>query len=231
MPDYVEGEVILVDKPLKWTSFDAVNKVRFHLRKLTGKKKIKVGHAGTLDPLASGLLIICSGKKTKSISGIQDQEKEYTGIIDLGATTASYDLETAVENRVDVSHLSEEEIRAKANFMEGEMDQLPPVFSAKRIEGKRAYELARKGLQPQMKSKRITIYSFEIEKIILPEVHFKIRCSKGTYIRSIAHDLGQLLGVGGYLKALRRTKIGAYSVEQAQTMEELVMYIDAQKIS
>ncbi|MBL4706989.1 MAG: tRNA pseudouridine(55) synthase TruB [Flavobacteriales bacterium] len=219
MPNFIEGEVILVDKPLTWTSFDAVNKLKHLLKRSTGLKKIKVGHAGTLDPLASGLLIICTGKKTKTIEGIQGQQKEYTGIIELGATTASYDLETELENFKDSSSISEEDIFSVARKMEGEVDQIPPIFSAKKINGKRAYDLARAGQTPEMKTKRIQIYSFKIEKIEMPEVHFRIACSRGTYIRSIAHDFGNYLSVGGYLKALRRTKIGNFQVENAIKVE------------
>lgn len=225
MLNFIEGEVILVDKPLKWTSFDAVNKLKYLLKKTTDKKKIKVGHAGTLDPLASGLLIICTGKKTKTIEGIQGQAKEYTGVITLGATTPSYDLETEPENFCDYSSIQEATIRATAKSMEGEVDQLPPIFSAKKINGKRAYDLARAGKTPEMKTKRISIYSFAIEKIQLPEVHFRIACSKGTYIRSIAHDFGKELKVGGYLSALRRTKIGDYSVEEAISVEDFEDFV------
>jgi len=221
MPDFISGELILVDKPLKWTSFDVVKKLKFMLQKTTGVKKIKVGHAGTLDPLASGLLIICTGKKTKIIQDIQSQEKEYTGIINLGATTPSYDLETELENSKEYDHLTVEEIKITAKQMEGNQEQLPPIFSAKKIDGKRAYELARKGEVPKMNPKAIKINSFIIDEIKLPEVHFTIRCSKGTYIRSIAHDFGEKLEVGAYLKSLRRTKIGNYIVSNALQLEEL----------
>ena len=226
MPDFIEGEVILVDKPLKWTSFDVVKKLKFLLRKSTGVKKIKVGHAGTLDPLASGLLVICTGKKTKTIEQIQAQQKEYTGLIQLGATTPSYDLETEPENFKDFKNITEQQILLAAKNMEGEIDQLPPIFSAKKIEGKRAYDLARAGGTPQMKSKRVTIRSFKIESIDQEkgELSFRVACSKGTYIRSMAHDLGQELGVGAYLKSLRRTKIGEYKVEDALQVEDLANY-------
>lgn len=221
MPDFINGEIVLVDKPLEWTSFDVVKKLKFLLQKSTGVKKIKVGHAGTLDPLATGLLIICTGKKTKKIQQIQDQEKEYTGVINLGATTASYDLETSPENMQSFNHLQEDELLKLAKEMEGEQEQFPPIYSAKKIDGKRAYALARKGESPNMKAKEITIYSFEISHISLPEVHFKIRCSKGTYIRSIAHDFGKQLGVGAYLKSLRRTKIGNYEIANAIQVVDL----------
>lgn len=221
MNDFLAGEVLLIDKPLQWTSFDIVKKIKYLLKSKLGIKKIKVGHAGTLDPLASGLLIVCTGKMTKSIPEIQDQDKEYTGIIELGAVTASYDLESEVEPKADPSHLSEKDLIAAAQKLSGTIQQLPPIFSAKKIDGKRAYTLARKGEKPQMKSKEVRIESFEITLVELPEVHFRIRCTKGTYIRSMAHDFGEILGVGGYLKALRRTAIGEYTVDQAITIDEL----------
>jgi tRNA pseudouridine55 synthase len=230
MPNFIVGELLLVDKPLTWTSFDAVNKLKYALQRATGLKKIKIGHAGTLDPLASGLLIVCTGKKTKIIESIQGQEKEYTGIIQLGATTPSYDLETDPENFTETCHLSSDGMRHAAKEMEGEVEQLPPIFSAKKINGKRAYNLARAGKVPEMKTKRITIHSFRIEKVEGAEVYFKITCSKGTYIRSIAHDFGKTLGVGGYLKALRRTKIGEYDVTKALSIDEASVYVESHSI-
>lgn len=226
MSDFLAGEVLLIDKPLQWTSFDVVKKIKYLLKHQLGIKKIKVGHAGTLDPLASGLLIVCTGKMTKSIPEIQDQDKVYTGIIKLGAVTASYDLESEVESRNNPSHLSEKDLEAAAQKLSGILQQLPPIFSAKKIDGKRAYTLARKGEQPVMKSKEIRIESFDITKIELPEVHFRIQCSKGTYIRSMAHDFGEILGVGGYLKALRRTAIGEHTVDHALTIEKLQAQIE-----
>ncbi|MFT7085556.1 MAG: tRNA pseudouridine55 synthase [Vicingaceae bacterium] len=226
MPNFIEGEVLLIDKPLTWTSFDAVNKLKYALQRSTGVKKVKVGHAGTLDPLASGLLIVCTGKKTKTIESIQGLKKEYTGIIQLGATTPSYDLETEPDNFQETSHLNDAYLCKVANDMEGEVDQLPPIFSAKKIDGKRAYSLARAGKIPEMKTKRISIHSFEIKQIEGVEVHFRITCSKGTYIRSIAHDFGKKIGVGGYLKALRRTKIGEFNIATAMTIDEASSYIE-----
>ena len=226
MPNFIEGEVLLIDKPLTWTSFDAVNKLKYALQRSTGVKKVKVGHAGTLDPLASGLLIVCTGKKTKTIESIQGLKKEYTGIIQLGATTPSYDLETEPENFQETSHLNDAYLCKVAKDMEGEVDQLPPIFSAKKIDGKRAYNLARAGKIPEMKTKLISIHSFEIEHVEGAEVHFRIACSKGTYIRSIAHDFGKTIGVGGYLKALRRTKIGEFDVATAMTIDEANSYIE-----
>jgi len=224
MQDFLAGELVLVDKPLKWTSFDVVNKLRYTLKKATGVKKLKVGHAGTLDPLATGLLVICTGKKTKTIESIQGQVKEYTGCIQLGGTTPSYDLETEIENQQPIAHLTKVQIKATAASFEGMQDQLPPIFSAKKIDGKRAYLKARKGETPKMKSKEILIHFFEVEKIELPLVYFKISCSSGTYIRSIANDFGEKLKVGGFLKSLRRTKIGAYSVENAIQVEEFAAF-------
>lgn len=226
MNDFLAGEVLLIDKPLQWTSFDVVKKIKYLLKRQLGIKKIKVGHAGTLDPLASGLLIVCTGKMTKSISEIQDQDKVYTGIIELGAVTASYDLESEVEPRTDPSHLLEKDLEAAAQKLRGTIQQLPPIFSAKKIDGKRAYTLARKGEHPEMKSKEIRIDSFDITKVDLPEVHFRIQCSKGTYIRSMAHDFGEILGVGGYLKALRRTAIGTHTIGHALTIEKLQAQIE-----
>ena len=222
MPDFLEGEVVLLDKPLHWTSFDVVKKVRYALQKATGVKKLKVGHAGTLDPLATGLLIICSGKKTKTIAEIQEMEKEYTGTIRLGATTPSADLETDIDKVFDLQNLTEEMVREAATGFLGENDQLPPAFSAKKINGKRAYIYARAGTEVEMKPKRVEIAKFEITAIELPYVQFCIRCSKGTYIRSIARDLGSKLEVGGHLTALRRTKTGTYHIENALSVEEFV---------
>lgn len=222
MPDFLEGEIILIDKPLHWTSFDVVKKIRYAIRKKTGLKKIKVGHAGTLDPLATGLLILCTGKKTKIIEGIQELEKEYTGKIRLGATTPSSDLETEIDKEYNISGLTQEKIDRAAESFIGEMDQVPPAFSAKKIDGKRAYLFAREGKEVEMKPKTIVISAFEVVNIDLPYVDFCIRCSKGTYIRSIARDLGEKLEVGGHLTELRRTKTGDYDVINAFTVEGFI---------
>ena len=208
------GKILLIDKPLTWTSFDVVRKIR----NLTRIKK--TGHAGTLDPLATGLLIVCQGKATKKIEGIQNAEKEYIGTIHLGATTASYDLESAPTPQQDISQLTAELIKEQALTFVGFIDQVPPIFSAIKVDGKRSYDLARKGLEPELKSRRIEIKAFDITEINLPEITFRVACSKGTYIRSLAHDLGQRLGTGAYLKSLRRTKIGDYSVHDALTPDE-----------
>lgn len=218
--DFQKGELILIDKPYTWTSFDVVKSVKGQARRITGIKRIKVGHAGTLDPLATGLLLICTGKKTKEIEGFQAQEKEYTGTIYLGATTPCFDLEQEVDKRFDISEITEEQVRnATAQFL-GEIEQTPPIFSAVKIDGKRAYEYARNNEEVKIKSKKISIYEFELTRIELPEIDFRIRCSKGTYIRSIARDFGLALNNGAYLTALRRTKIGDFSVEDAMTPAE-----------
>ncbi|SDX29425.1 tRNA pseudouridine(55) synthase TruB [Aequorivita viscosa] len=218
--DYKEGQVILIDKPLEWTSFQAVNKVRWLIRKQFNIKKIKVGHAGTLDPLATGLLIICSGKFTKQIETYQAQEKEYTGTFTLGATTPSYDLETEIDQTFETSELTSEKIHAATKQFLGEIQQQPPVFSALKKEGKRLYEYARNGEEVAIPTRSVTISEFEITKIDLPKVDFRVVCSKGTYIRSLANDFGKALNNGAHLSALRRTKIGEFSVEKALGISE-----------
>jgi tRNA pseudouridine55 synthase len=221
--DILDGQLMLIDKPLNWTSFDAVKKLRYLLRTKFGFKKLKVGHAGTLDPLATGLLLICTGKYTKQIQHLTLEDKTYTGTFILGATTPSFDLETEPENFTSVDHLTEEEIRQAAAEMVGEQAQIPPVFSAKWIDGKRAYESARKGVEVEMKSQQIEIKSFKVTAIKMPEIHFSITCSKGTYIRSIARDFGVNLKVGSYLSSLRREAVGSYNVANAidpSTFEE-----------
>lgn len=219
-----EGEVFLIDKPLEWTSFDVVKKIR---NRVPYKK---VGHAGTLDPLASGLLIVCAGKKTKTIDSLQGLEKEYEGTLMLGATTPSYDLETEVEPQKDPSHLTEEEIRHATENFTGEIMQAPPIYSAIKKEGKRAYESARAGKELKMEKRPVHIYEFTITHIEGPEVHFRVRCSKGTYIRSLAHDFGQQLGVGAYLSSLRRTAIGPHRIEEAQRIEEIIAEFSQQRV-
>lgn len=214
--EYLAGQVLLIDKPLTWSSFQAVNKLKYLLkRKYNLPKKFKIGHAGTLDPLASGLLIICTGKFTKKITEIQAQEKEYTGTITVGATTPSYDLETEVDATFPTEHITPELILETTKQFLGEIDQKPPVFSAIKKDGKRLYEHARAGEEVEIKARKTTIHEFEITRIALPEIDFRIKCSKGTYIRSIAFDFGNALQSGGHLTALRRTKIGNYSVENA----------------
>lgn len=219
--DFDGGEVLLIDKPENISSFGAVNRIKRAFVKKTKKKRYKVGHAGTLDPLATGLLILCSGKKTKTISNFQNMVKEYTGTIVLGATRPSYDLETDIDQTFDVSDITEKKIHETIASFIGEQQQLPPIFSAKKINGNRAYELARKGEEVILKPNLITIHEFEVLKIDMPNINVRIKCSKGTYIRSIAYDVGKALNNGGYLLNLRRTKIGEYSVENAQSIEEI----------
>lgn len=223
--DYLEGNVILINKPLSWTSFDVVKKVRNILRSNYKVKKIKVGHAGTLDPLADGLLILCTGKWTKKIEEFQNQEKEYTGTFVLGATTPSYDLETEIDQIFDLGNLSKEKIESNTNLFIGDIEQLPPIYSAIKKDGVRLYEYARKGVEVEVKKRKVHVSSFEISRIELPEVDFKISCSKGTYIRSIAHDFGKSLDNGAHLSKLTRTKIGAFQLEDAidlDTFENMI---------
>ena len=216
----LEGQVLLIDKPLTWSSFQAVNKLKYALKRHYDlPKKFKIGHAGTLDPLATGLLIICTGKFTKRITEIQAQAKEYTGTITVGATTPSYDLETEVDATFPTEHITEDLIQETIKQFLGEIDQKPPVFSAIKKDGKRLYEHARAGEEVEIKARKTTIHEFEITRITLPEIDFRIKCSKGTYIRSIAYDFGLALQSGGHLTALRRTKIGDYSVENSVTPE------------
>ena len=219
--DFQNGQVLLIDKPLKWSSFQAVNKLKYLLKNQYGlPKKFKIGHAGTLDPLATGLLIICTGKFTKRITEIQTQEKEYTGTITLGATTPSYDLETEIDATFPTNHITLDLIQETTKKFIGEIDQKPPIFSAIKKDGKRLYEHARAGEEVEIQSRKTTLYEFEITRINLPEIDFRIKCSKGTYIRSIAYDFGLAIQSGGHLTALRRTKIGVYNVENALTPEE-----------
>jgi len=211
---FEQGRVLLIDKPLYWTSFDVVRK----LRNLAGIKKM--GHAGTLDPLATGLLIICTGKFTKKINEYMAQEKEYTGTFTIGATTPTYDLESKPENFRSVENFSEEKIRITVTKFLGEISQVPPVHSAIKIQGKRVYELARKGKEVILEPRRVFIKKFEIDQIELPKVHFRVVCSTGTYIRSLANDFGELLGCGAYLSSLCRVRIGEFKLEDALTIEE-----------
>ena len=215
LQDFKEGQVLLIDKPLEWTSFQVVNKLRWHIKKTFNIKKIKVGHAGTLDPLATGLLIICTGKFTKKINEYQAQTKEYTGTITLGATTPSFDLETEINQTFDITHLNDELIKQTTKQFIGDIEQKPPIFSAIKKDGKRLYELARKGKTTEIKTRKVSITEFEITNIDLPNVDFRIVCGKGTYIRSIANDFGEALQCGGHLSKLRRTKIGNFSVTDA----------------
>lgn len=213
------GHTLLVDKPLHWTSFDVVNKLRYAAKHITGRKKIKVGHAGTLDPLASGLMIICVGKHTKSIATFMDLGKQYTGSFKFGATTPSYDLETAIDDLFPLPENNPARLQEAANAFTGAIEQIPPAYSAKKIDGKKAYELARKGQEVKMRAARIHIDRFELDTTRFPEVDFILDCSKGTYVRSLVHDLGKAVGSGAHLTALKRTKIGDMLLEQAHSID------------
>lgn len=227
---YQLGEVLLVDKPLTWTSFQAVNKLKYAIRAAYGLKKIKIGHAGTLDPLASGLLIICTGKFTKTIETYQGQAKEYTGTVKLGATTPSYDLETEEDKQFPTEHITDEAIYKMAEQFVGEQDQFPPIFSAIKQKGEALYKKARRGEDVVVKARKITFHEVEITDISLPYVSFRIKCSKGTYLRSFAFDFGKSLNSGGHLTALRRTKIGDFSVNDAFDVETLAEKISKEHI-
>ena len=217
---FLNGEIILIDKPMDWTSFQVVNKIRWLIRSTFGIKKIKVGHAGTLDPLASGLLILCTGKMTKSIEQFMGQEKEYTGTFTLGATTPSYDLETEIDNTFPTDHITEELLHNTLDQFVGNIDQYPPVFSALKKDGKRLYEFAREGIEVEIPTRKVNIRSFELTQKAIPKVDFKVICSKGTYIRSLANDFGKALNSGAHLSALRRTRIGEFNIEQAVSIED-----------
>ena len=216
----LEGQILLIDKPLTWSSFQAVNKLKYILkRKYDLPKKFKIGHAGTLDPLATGLLIVCTGKFTKKITEIQGQAKEYSGTFTIGATTPSYDMETEINETFPSEHITEALIRETTKQFIGEIDQKPPVFSAIKKDGIRLYEHARAGEEVEIAFRKTNIYEFEITRIALPEIDFRVVCSKGTYIRSLAFDFGKALQSGGYLSVLRRTKIGKYSVDNGISPE------------
>lgn len=217
--DFISGSILLIDKPLDWTSFNIVNKIRSTLCHKLKVKKLKVGHAGTLDPKATGLVIVCTGKETKTIDLIQAKEKEYIATFKLGATTPSYDLETEEDSSSPYGHITLNMIEESLKDFIGEIDQIPPVFSAIKVNGKRAYEYARKGKDLELESRKITIYNIKIEEFDPPRLVIRINCSKGTYVRSIARDLGTKLGCGAYLIELRRTMIGDYNVDDAFTIE------------
>lgn len=219
--NFTEGEVLILNKPYNWTSFDVVGKIRNSFKPL----KLKVGHAGTLDPLATGLLILCTGKLTKQIETYQAEEKEYTGTFTLGATTPSYDLETEIDQTFDYSSLTEEAILANCQYFIGELDQYPPVHSAIKVDGERLYRKARRGEEVELRSRKVTISEFEITRIELPEVDFRVVCGKGTYIRSLAHDFGKKLNNGAFLSKLRRTRSGNFKIENSFEIMELVNHI------
>lgn len=227
--DFAAGTTLLVDKPQGWTSFDVVNKIRHRLRKITGVKRIKVGHAGTLDPMATGLLIICTGKFTKKLTDFQGLNKEYTGTFQLGATTPSYDAETEVDKEYDYEHIGPEQLEAARQQFVGPIDQVPPMFSAIKVNGQPLYKRARKGETIEIKSRRVILHEFELTRTELPEVDFRLLCSKGTYVRSLAYDMGKALESGAYLTALRRTQVGAFRIEDAWNLEELIEQLDTRQ--
>ena len=225
LKEFAQAQTILVDKPLGWTSFDVVNKIRWNLKQALKVKNIKVGHAGTLDPLATGLLVLCIGKDTKKIDAIMPGEKEYTGTILLGKTTPSYDLETEFDQEFNVDGISAEMMEEVRKTFLGEQQQVPPIFSAKQIDGQRAYDLARAGKAVELKANTIHISSFDIDTTGFPEVKFRVSCSKGTYIRSIAADFGKKLNNGGTLIELRRTRSGEFSIDDAKSVEEWIEFV------
>jgi tRNA pseudouridine55 synthase len=222
LDDYKNGQVVLIDKPLEWTSFQAVSKLRWAIRQAFSIKKIKVGHAGTLDPLATGLLVICTGKMTKQINIFQGQEKEYTGIITLGSTTPSYDLETDIDKTFPTNHITEALIHETTKQFIGTINQFPPVFSAIKKDGKRLYEFARAGQEVDIASRQVEISEFEITEKLNQQLKFRVVCSKGTYIRSLAHDFGTALNSGAHLSKLRRTRIGKFQVDDAMSPLDFV---------
>lgn len=225
LTEFSQATTILVDKPLGWTSFDVVNKIRWNLKRKLGVKNIKVGHAGTLDPLATGLLILCIGKNTKLIESIMPGEKEYTGTILVGKTTPSFDLETEYNQEYSTSHITPEMLEEVRQSFIGQQEQVPPIFSAKQIDGKRAYDLARAGKEVEMKSNSITISDFQIDTSNFPQIKFSVSCSKGTYIRSIASDFGKKLNSGGTLIELRRVRSGEFNIDESKSVDEWLDFI------
>lgn len=225
LKQFSEGATIIVDKPLHWTSFDVVNKLRWNLKTRLGVKKIKVGHAGTLDPLATGVLVICIGKHTKQIDQLMSGTKTYTGTILLGKTTPSYDLETEYNQDFPTEHITQELIESIKSEFIGNIMQVPPIFSAKQVDGKRAYDLARAGKEIELNANPISVYRLEFDTSSLPELKFEIECSKGTYIRSFAHDFGKKLNSGGTLIELRRTNSGEQSIAESKTVDEWIEFI------
>ncbi|MES2652837.1 MAG: tRNA pseudouridine(55) synthase TruB [Bacteroidota bacterium] len=219
--DFAAGELLLINKPYKWTSFDVVGKIRNSLKPL----KLKVGHAGTLDPLATGLLIICTGKLTKQIDTFQAEEKEYTGTLILGATTPSFDMETAVDSEFPFEHLTEEQIHEATSTFKGDIEQYPPAHSAVKVNGERLYVKARLGEEVELRKRYVTVNEFEITRVALPEVDFRIVCSKGTYIRSLVSDFGKKLDNGAYLSKLTRTRSGNFLLQNAYEVADLVQYL------
>jgi len=218
--DFVEGNVLFIDKALNWTSFDIVNKIRYLLKYQLGINKIKVGHAGTLDPLATGLVIVCTGKATKKIDSYQGMDKEYIAKIKFGATTPTYDLESEPDNSFPYDHITKEKILSVLKDFTGEIEQTPPAFSAIKVQGQKAYDLARRGEKVNLRSRKVTIHEISVIESDLPQITVKVKCSKGTYIRSLANDIGKALGSGAHLTGLRRTRIGDFSVDDAISLSE-----------
>jgi tRNA pseudouridine55 synthase len=224
--DFSEGVTLLVDKPLGWTSFDVVNKIRFRLRRITGRKKIKVGHSGTLDPLATGLLIISAGKDTSLLSSFQNLDKEYIGTMFIGATTPSFDSEFEPDRYFPTDHIDQILIENARKNLTGTIMKAPPIYSAIKTDGKKAYEKARSGQEFKLKEREIVIYDFQLSRIDLPEIEFFVRCQKGTYIRSLVNDFGLSLKSGAYLKSLKRLKIGEYDLQNAFNLDELIFFLE-----
>jgi tRNA pseudouridine55 synthase len=225
--DFIRGEILVLDKPLDWTSFDLVNKVRNMLCRLMKIKKLKIGHAGTLDPKATGVMVLCSGKLTKQIDEIQADEKEYIARLKIGATTPSFDLETEEDEKFATDHITREAVEKVLPLFVGAIEQVPPMYSAIKVDGKRAYKLARKGKEVELKPKLLVITEIELLRYEMPEIELRIVCSKGTYIRALARDIGKALHSGAYLTGLRRTRIGHYSVEQSMDLTELADLLSA----
>ena len=220
-----EGYVAVIDKPLEWTSADVVRKVKFRLQR-KGYRKIKVGHAGTLDPLATGILLVCIGRATKRVDELQAERKEYVATLELGATTPSFDMEHPIDATYPIEHITREKVEAALASLTGERLQAPPIYSAKKVEGMRAYEFARAGEEVELRKALINIYSLTLEEYDLPHIRIRVECSKGTYIRSLAQEIGQALDSGAYLTSLRRTRSGEFDVENAWSLEELLKNID-----
>jgi len=229
--DFINGATLLVDKPKDWTSFDVVNKIRYRLKHRLKVKKIKVGHAGTLDPMATGLLIICTGKATKQLHDFQGLDKSYTGTITLGATTPSFDQETAIDETFPIDHITPALLEEKRHQFIGDLDQIPPMFSAIKVDGQPLYKKARKGEMIEVQPRHVHISSFDLTKIDIPTVDFDVACSKGTYIRSLANDFGKAVGSGAYLSALRRTRIGHFHIEDAWNLEKLITLLEMTPIN
>lgn len=228
-PLFKEGVVVLVDKPMDWTSFDVVSTIRNRVSRIEQVKRIKVGHAGTLDPLATGLLIVCVGKYTKKIDSFQAQKKRYTGVITVGGVRPSYDMETEIEQEFPTEHITDEMVEEVVQSLQGEIDQKPPIYSAIKIDGERLYKKARRGQDVEIKTRKVTLHEFKITKREGNDFHFVLDCSKGTYVRSLAFDFGKALNSGGYLKSLRREKIGDFDIKNAWELDELKLQLDKWK--